>query len=108
MGNLLQLCDFHHTLVHEGGWGMRFTEDGDEVYFVRPDGSPLEVGERVATVRLRPRSPRETRTDRESPRKTCGHGEIERSDPSPPETDVIPSRLDSSEVREERARYAVG
>jgi len=87
VGNLVHLCHFHHALVHEGGWSMRFTANGDAVYFVRPDGSPLEVDEHVATVRLTPGSPRETGTSCESPRENCGDAATERSDPSPRETD---------------------
>jgi hypothetical protein len=35
--NLLLLCSFHHQLVHEGGWSVRF--DGRrEPCFVRPSG----------------------------------------------------------------------
>ena len=36
--NLVTLCTFHHRLVHEGGFGLRTTDDGVFV-FTRPDGS---------------------------------------------------------------------
>ncbi len=49
--NLIQLCDLHHTLVHEGGWSISRVPSGEEVYFVRPDGTPLEINEKVVTVR---------------------------------------------------------
>jgi hypothetical protein len=39
--NLVLLCSYHHTLVHEGGF--RLEERGDGVrYFVRPDGRCVE------------------------------------------------------------------
>jgi Domain of unknown function (DUF222)/HNH endonuclease len=38
LGNLVTLCRFHHRLVHEGGFGLRLTDDGVFV-FTRPDGS---------------------------------------------------------------------
>ena len=37
LGNLVTLCRFHHRLVHEGGFGLRVTDDGVFV-FTRPDG----------------------------------------------------------------------
>jgi len=37
LANLVELCPFHHRLVHEGGWTITF--DGiDAVTFTRPDG----------------------------------------------------------------------
>lgn len=45
LGNLVTLCTFHHTLVHEGGYGLRATDDGLFV-FTRPDGQRVaENGE---------------------------------------------------------------
>jgi hypothetical protein len=41
LSNLVTLCWFHHRLVHEGGFGMRTTDDGAFV-FTRPDGSREE------------------------------------------------------------------
>jgi hypothetical protein len=38
LGNLVTLCRFHHRLVHEGGFGLRVTDDGVFV-FTRPDGA---------------------------------------------------------------------
>ncbi len=38
--NLITLCRFHHRLVHEGGFGLRATDDGLFV-FSRPDGSRI-------------------------------------------------------------------
>ena len=44
--NLVTLCGFHHTLVHEGGYGVKATDDGAFV-FTRPDGRRVpENGER--------------------------------------------------------------
>jgi hypothetical protein len=40
--NLVTLCRFHHRLVHEGGFGLRVTDDAVFV-FTRPDGT--RVGE---------------------------------------------------------------
>ena len=46
LGNLVTLCRFHHRLVHEGGFGLRVTDDGVFV-FTRPDGARVaENGER--------------------------------------------------------------
>jgi hypothetical protein len=39
--NLVTLCWFHHGLVHEGGYGLRATDDGLFV-FTRPDGRRVE------------------------------------------------------------------
>jgi len=41
LSNLITLCWFHHRLVHEGGFGLRVTDDGVFV-FTRPDGSRVE------------------------------------------------------------------
>src|SRR5882672_2650727 len=40
LGNLVTLCSFHHTLVHEGGFGVTVTDDGLFV-FTRPDGKRI-------------------------------------------------------------------
>ncbi len=49
LGNLVTLCSFHHTLVHEGGFGVTATDDGVFV-FTRPDGSRIpESGPRPAS-----------------------------------------------------------
>jgi hypothetical protein len=37
LANLVTLCSFHHLLVHEGGYGVRTTDDGLFV-FSAPDG----------------------------------------------------------------------
>ncbi len=37
LSNLVSLCGFHHTLVHEGGFAVATTDDGLFV-FTRPDG----------------------------------------------------------------------
>ena len=48
LGNLVTLCCFHHTLVHEGGFGVTATDDGVFV-FTRPDGRRIpESGPRPA------------------------------------------------------------
>ncbi|HET8699673.1 MAG TPA: HNH endonuclease signature motif containing protein, partial [Gammaproteobacteria bacterium] len=38
--NLVLLCRFHHTLIHEGGYGVSATDDGLFV-FTRPDGGRI-------------------------------------------------------------------
>jgi hypothetical protein len=38
LDNLITLCDFHHRLVHEGGYGVRRTDDG-LIVFTKPDGT---------------------------------------------------------------------
>ena len=40
LSNLVQLCWFHHRLVHEGGWDLRFDPSG-EVRAIKPDGRVL-------------------------------------------------------------------
>jgi hypothetical protein len=37
--NLIELCSYHHHLVHEGGWTVEILALG-EVRFRRPDGRP--------------------------------------------------------------------
>jgi hypothetical protein len=40
MTNLVELCWFHHRLVHEGGWSVRMEASG-EVLAIRPNGNVL-------------------------------------------------------------------
>lgn len=40
LDNLVQLCRFHHRLVHEGGFGCERTVDGD-IVFTTPGDRPL-------------------------------------------------------------------
>ena len=40
--NLIQLCHFHHRLVHEGGYGLRVSGN-QQFAFTRPDGRPIEA-----------------------------------------------------------------
>lgn len=40
IGNLVQLCSYHHQLVHEGGYGVEGAGDG-RVRFRRPDGRQI-------------------------------------------------------------------
>ncbi|HUL82247.1 MAG TPA: DUF222 domain-containing protein, partial [Gammaproteobacteria bacterium] len=37
LANLVTLCSFHHTLIHEGAFGVTATDDG-LLLFTRPDG----------------------------------------------------------------------
>lgn len=39
--NLLLLCHYHHTLLHEGGWSVE-GEAGRHMTWIRPDGSRLD------------------------------------------------------------------
>ena len=41
LANLITLCGFHHRLVHEGGYGVKRTDDGLFI-FTRPDGTRIE------------------------------------------------------------------
>ncbi len=51
--NVVELCWFHHRLVHEGGWTLRFLEH-DEVIAITPSGnvisSTIEPPNRVAST----------------------------------------------------------
>jgi hypothetical protein len=38
--NIIELCWFHHRLVHEGGWTLRFLEH-DEVIAITPNGNVI-------------------------------------------------------------------
>jgi len=40
LDNLVTLCQFHHRLVHEGGFGLKATDDGVFV-FTRPNGTRI-------------------------------------------------------------------
>ncbi|HEX2295228.1 MAG TPA: DUF222 domain-containing protein, partial [Actinomycetota bacterium] len=41
LDNLVSLCNFHHELVHEGGWRVELDDSGLPLWF-RPDGSRYE------------------------------------------------------------------
>jgi hypothetical protein len=43
MDNLIELCPFHHRLVHERGWTIEGDPEG-ELIFIRPDGRRLATG----------------------------------------------------------------
>ena len=49
LGNLVQLCRYHHGLVHEGGYGVQVTPAGDFL-FTRPDGQTIETAPRLRTT----------------------------------------------------------
>jgi hypothetical protein len=40
LDNLVELCWFHHRLVHEGGWKLRFDSEGD-VVVTNPAGNVI-------------------------------------------------------------------
>ncbi len=55
LDNLVTLCGYHHRLVHEAGWKIEGSPNGDLI-FIRPDGRPYrprppslrrEVGKRL-------------------------------------------------------------
>jgi hypothetical protein len=41
---ILSLCRYHHSLVHEGDWTLRLDHTTGEVHARRPDGRPYELG----------------------------------------------------------------
>jgi hypothetical protein len=43
LANLVLICSFHHKLVHEHGWSIKRTADGDVRWF-RPDGIRYRAG----------------------------------------------------------------
>lgn len=49
LDNLLLVCSFHHRLVHEHGWSVRRTDDGD-LAWTRPSGASYRAGPRAPTV----------------------------------------------------------
>ena len=49
--NLITLCTYHHRLVHEGGFGVRATDDGAFI-FTRPDGSRIDENGRSRAIEL--------------------------------------------------------
>jgi hypothetical protein len=57
LSNLVTLCGFHHRLVHEGGYGLKTTDDGVFV-FTRPDGRRVpENGDRCFRGNISRRAP---------------------------------------------------
>jgi hypothetical protein len=40
LSNLVELCGHHHRLLHEGGYGLKATDDG-ALIFTRPDGERI-------------------------------------------------------------------
>ena len=58
--NLITLCGFHHRLVHEGGYGLRRTDDGLFI-FTRPDGRRVEAEWRAMFPRKHFAAPSERR-----------------------------------------------
>jgi hypothetical protein len=50
LSNLILLCRFHHTLVHEGGFALRLDDDTGNVYATYPDGRPYDLVSAPAAV----------------------------------------------------------
>ena len=51
--NLVLVCGFHHKAIHERGFSLRWSPDGQEVETVRPDASVVELrGSRTALLPL--------------------------------------------------------
>jgi len=46
--NLALVCSFHHRLVHEYGWQMARSPEGDAAWF-RPSGIRMRAGPRSPT-----------------------------------------------------------
>ena len=44
LDNLVELCRYHHRLVHEGGWTMSLDADAHTATFTAPDGFVVEIG----------------------------------------------------------------
>ena len=44
MHNLVLLCRSHHRLIHEGGYGVHVSQEGD-ISFTMPDGTALSTGQ---------------------------------------------------------------
>jgi len=43
LDNILLLCRWHHTAVHEGGWTLHYDQPANTVSATRPDGQPLDL-----------------------------------------------------------------
>jgi hypothetical protein len=41
--NLLLLCRWHHSLIHEGQWHLRFDPATGQVHITRPEGLPYQI-----------------------------------------------------------------
>src|SRR5690606_34713481 len=52
LSNLVLLCGFHHELLHEGGFSITRTDDG-ELVFKRPDGRRIAPNGSVLWQRFR-------------------------------------------------------
>jgi len=44
--NLVLVCQFHHNAVHERGFGLRWSPDGNQIETLRPDGSVIVLPDR--------------------------------------------------------------
>jgi hypothetical protein len=53
LSNLIPLCELHHHLVHEGGWGLELRPDR-HVTWTRPDGTIWSAGMSIDRTRPEP------------------------------------------------------
>jgi hypothetical protein len=46
--NLVLVCQPHHRAIHEHGFQLRWSRDGERIETVRPDGTVIEIpGSRI-------------------------------------------------------------
>ena len=67
LDNLVELCWFHHRLVHEGGWTLRFDGDGD-VVVTNPVGNVIPSVVHLRGEARRRGAPESRRRDLRRPR----------------------------------------
>jgi hypothetical protein len=60
--NLIMLCTYHHTLVHEGGWSVILDAAAGPIFF-RPSGRRYEPGVPAVDEAMRDEIDRELETE---------------------------------------------
>jgi hypothetical protein len=48
--NMILLCRFHHSLIHEGGWHIHYHPHHNTITATRPNGNPYDIRGRPATM----------------------------------------------------------